>query len=299
MLAACSGTGNLTPLPIAANQQSARSSPGSKSGTLMYVSDANNGTVSVFTYPQGVLVTTLTGFKEPYGLCSDKAGDVWIVDDETSTATEYAHGASSPKATLSDSGEYPAGCSVDPTTGNLAVTNYETVDRGPGGVSIYKRAKGNPKLYTDNSISRGWFCSYDDKGNLYFDGNSSGTSGFHLAELPHAKSTFTDISVTQTIVVPGGVQWDGKYVAVSDANGPNADSIYQFSIIGSTATEVSATLLSGSANVHQFWIDPSRKRVVAPSASLGTVGYWKFPGGGVASKTISGLDIPEGVAISK
>ena len=299
MLAACSGIGGSPPAPVGAALRPAWSAPDANRATLLYVSDANNGTVSVFSYPQGDLVGTLTGFEEPYGLCSDKAGNVWIVDDETSTITEYAHGGTSPKATLGDSGEYPAGCSVDPTTGNLAVTNYETVNRGQGSVSIYHRAKGTPTQYVDASISRGWFCSYDDKGDLFFDGDANGSSGFQLAELPHGGVTFTNIGIDQTITVPGGVQWDGKYVAISDANGPGAGSIYQFSISGSTGTEVSATTLAGSQNIHQFWIDPARRRVIAPSASLGTVGYWKFPAGGNATKTLNGLDIPEGVAISK
>jgi len=298
-LAACSAGSGTTPQLTTPAMQTASSSPAAKSGTLLYVSNANNGTVSVFTYPQGQLVSTLSGFKEPYGLCSDKAGDVWIVDDETSSVTEYAHDGGTPKATLDDSGQYPAGCSVDPTTGNLAVTNYETTSRGEGSVSIYKKAKGSPTLIVDSAISRGWFCSYDDKGNLYFDGDSTGSSGFALAELPHGSSAFTNINVTQKITVPGGVQWDGKYVAVADANGPGDGTIYQFRISGSTATEVSATTLADSQNIHQFWIDPSRRRIVAPSASLSTVGYWKFPSGGDPTKTIGGLNIPEGVAISK
>jgi hypothetical protein len=57
-------------------------------------------------------------------------------------------------------------------------------------------------------------------------------------------------------------------------------------------------LLTGSKNVHQFWIDPARKRVIAPSASLGSAGYWKFPKGGDATKTLSGLDVPEAVVLS-
>lgn len=294
-LAACGGFDSAaTPLPAGAPV-----GPAAKGSTLLYVSDANDGTVSVFTYPKGTLVATLTGFKEPYGLCSDKKGDVWIVDDETATIAEYAHGGKSPKATLSDSGEYPAGCSVDPTTGNLAVTNYENSSRGQGGVSIYTQAKGEPMLLTDPAISRAWFCSYDDKGDLFLDGDTSGTQGFQLAELPSGSGSFTNISVNQKIVVPGGVQWEGKYVAVSDANGPGAGHIYQFSISGSTGTEVSDSMLTSSQNVHQFWISPSRTRVVVPSASLSTVGYWRFPKGGEPTKTISGLDIPEGVAISK
>src|SRR5579875_3506069 len=179
-LSACSAGAGTVPTDRASALRRAAGYPDAKRGTLLYVSNANDGTVSVFSYPQGQLISTLSGFKEPYGLCSDERGDVWIVDDETSTITEYAHGGTSPKATLSDSGQYPAGCSVDPATGNLAVTNYETTGRGEGSVSIYKKAKGSPARVVDSAISRGWFCSYDDKGDLFFDGDTSGSSGFAL-----------------------------------------------------------------------------------------------------------------------
>lgn len=270
-----------------------------KRRALLYVTNANNGTVFAYSYPKGVLEGELSGFEEPYGLCSDKKGNVWIVDDEASSVTEYAHGGSAPIRVLTDSGEYPAGCAVDPVSGNLAVMNYETTGRGQGGLSIYRKAKGKPKNYSDSSISRGWFCSYDDRGNLYVDGYRSGSSGFQLAELPRGKVTFTNISVDQTITVPGGVQWNGGNVAVADENGPGNGVIYEFSISGSGATEVSATTLDQSQNIHQFWIDPAGTRVVVPSASLGTVGYWNFPAGGTPTKTISGLNIPEAVALSR
>src|SRR5580698_668462 len=299
MLAACSGATTATP-PLSSSGVPFLAVPGAKSGALLYVSNANNGTVSVFTYPDGSLVTTLTGFKEPYGLCSDKAGDVWIVDDETAAITEYAHGGSAPKATLTDPGEYPAGCSVDPTTGNLAVTNFEAANRGAGSITIFKKAKGTPKRYSDSSFSRVWFCSYDDKGNLFVDGYPSNNTlyGVQLAELPHGTSAFSNISVNQTIVTAGGVQWDGKYLAIADENGPGNGVVYQFAINGSVATKVTSSTLSDSQNIHQFWIDPKRNRIVVPSASLSSVGYWAFPKGGNPTKTISGLNIPEAVAIS-
>jgi hypothetical protein len=270
-----------------------------KRNALLYVTNANNGTVTVYSYPKGTLVGQLSGFQEPYGDCSDGSGDIWIVDDLASSVTEYAHGGSNPIRVLGDSGEYPAGCSVDPVTGNLAVMNYETTARGQGGVSIYRKAKGKPKIYTDSAISRGWFCSYDAGGDLFVDGYRSGSSGFQLAELPKGSATLENIGVNQSITVPGGVQWDGKYVAVADENGPGNGVIYQFSISGSVGTEVTSSTLTSSQNVHQFWIDPAGTRVVVPSASLGTVGYWKFPAGGEPTKTISGLNIPEAVALSR
>lgn len=272
--------------------------PAAKQQALVYVTNANNGTVFVYSYPKGIMEGELTGFEEPYGACADRAGDVWIVDDEKSSISEFAHGDTTPIRTLNDSGEYPAGCSVDPATGNLAVMNYETTSRGEGGVSIYRKAKGKPKTYTDTSISRGWFCSYDTSGDLFLDGYQSGSSGFQLAEVPQGSDTFSNITVNQSIKVPGGVQWDGEYLAVADENGPGSGVIYQFSLNGSSGTEVSASTLDSSQNIHQFWIDPARNRVVVPSASLGTVGYWTFPAGGNPTKTIDGLDIPEAVAFS-
>ena len=48
---------------------------------LLYVSNSRD--VTVYTYKNGNginLVGTLTGFSTPKGMCSDKAGNVWIAD---------------------------------------------------------------------------------------------------------------------------------------------------------------------------------------------------------------------------
>jgi hypothetical protein len=46
------------------------------SGALLYISSPANGIVYFLTYPEGKLVGKLTGFQEPFGLCSDTAGNV-------------------------------------------------------------------------------------------------------------------------------------------------------------------------------------------------------------------------------
>jgi hypothetical protein len=65
---------------------------------------------------------TLTGFHQPDGACSDKKGDVWIVNNEASpsgeSAVEYKHGGKKPIAILETGPGYAVSCSVDPTTGN-------------------------------------------------------------------------------------------------------------------------------------------------------------------------------------
>jgi hypothetical protein len=45
-----------------------------KKSDLIYVADQGTGDVYVYTYPQGTLSQTLTGFGSPEVLCSDKKG---------------------------------------------------------------------------------------------------------------------------------------------------------------------------------------------------------------------------------
>lgn len=91
--------------------------------SLLYVSDYQNDAVYVFSFPAGELTGTLSGFAGPFGECTDTAGNVFIANARPPEVLEYAHGGTSPIATIKDPGQYPYACSVNPTTGNLAVTN--------------------------------------------------------------------------------------------------------------------------------------------------------------------------------
>src|SRR4029077_5972075 len=87
---------------------------------LLYVADSGSGTVKVYAYPSLVYDGELTGFIQPLFDCADKAGNVWIVDYAAGQMTEYAHGGTSPIATLTGLTN-PYECSVDRPTGDLAV----------------------------------------------------------------------------------------------------------------------------------------------------------------------------------
>jgi hypothetical protein len=260
-----------------------------KKKPLLYVSSVLSNDVYVYSYADWELVGTLTGFEQPYGLCADKKGNVWIVDDGHQQIVEYKHGATSPIATLSDQGEYPEGCSVDPTTGNLAVTNLYSTS-GDGSISVYAHASGKPANYSDPSIANFRFCGYDDKGNLFADGVKT-SSAFAFAELPKGGSSLTIIALQQNIEWPGGVQWDGKYVAVGDTD---AGIIYRTN--GAGGKVKGSTSLGDSDYVNQFWI--AGKTVVAPSQDGGDVGLYTYPAGGAPSKTIS-VEEPFGAALSE
>lgn len=265
-----------------------------KKQDLLYVADYGDGAVHVYTWPKGKLIQTLSGFRRAAGECVDKAGDVWITSYVSQEIVEYAHGSTTPIATLTDPDEYPISCSVDPTTGNLAVGNIETTGDDQGSVAIYPDAQGTPTLYTDPDIDRVFFIDYDDAGNLFVDGRPYSSGGFVFAELPEGSGTFTDISLNQSIGMPGGVQWNHNEIVVGDQQNPY---IYRFRISGSSGTEVGETPLEGGEDVVQFCIQG--KRVVGPNADSGNAMIWKYPKGGSAIKTLSGLSLPFGTVISK
>ncbi len=263
--------------------------PGAASAKLLYVSDLGTRKVNIYSYPQGKLMGALAGFKRPQAMCVDKAGDVFIPDLQTFKIYEYPHGGKKPKATLHDPGEDPGDCAVDPKSGDLAVANVSTPYSGPGDIVIY--ARGKRTALSDPQIRYYTFCGYDDKGNLYLDGMSSGS--FKFAELPKGKRKFVDITLDEQFRYGGAVQWDGRHVAVGDYE---SNAIYRFEIDGATGTKVGETRLNGSNFAIGFWIDGST--VIGPNDDSASVMFWNYPGGGASTKSIAGLDTPWGAVVS-
>jgi hypothetical protein len=261
---------------------------------LIYVSDDGTNEVYIYGYPGGKRLGQLAGFNFPEGLCTDANGDVFVANDNTSTILEYGHGRATLKATLSDTGYFPIGCSVDPTTGNLAVTNSYSTTSGAGSVAIYTNASGNPTFITDSVLVHPRLCGYDPNGNLYVDGFNS-TLAFAFAELPKGAASFTDITLNQSIGFPESTQWHGKLVAVGDGD---TNTIYRFKISGTTGTVVGSTVLGGAETVSQWWI--GGKVVIGGDSGTGDLDFWPFPAGGAApTKTVTGLSQPFGVTISR
>jgi hypothetical protein len=271
--------------------------PSAKTQNLLYISDDGTNDVYVYSWPGGKLLGKLRGFWYPQGECVDKKGDVWVVDMGAQQLVEYAHGGTKAIATLRLAGYSPSGCSIDPTTGNLAVTNVEGDSEGADGyVEIYKKARGNPTIYEDkNDIDHYFFCGYDDNGNLYVDGARAFPPfyGFGLIEMPAASGTFTNIALDQIIDYAGAVQWDGKYVAVADTL---EHVIYEFTITGSNGTETGSTPLDGGSYVLQFWVQGAI--VAGANGGTGNVMFWKYPTGGGAIKTLTDFTDPVGTVVS-
>jgi hypothetical protein len=283
-------------VPVTGDAGHARSwmLPEAKSEDLAYV--ANVYTITVYSYPKGKLVGTLSNFYVPYGECVDAKGDVYITDSRFGKIYEYAHGGTKAIKTLKDPSYQPYGCAVDPTTGDLAVANYDDGSGHEGNVYVYHKAKGFPKSYIGYGFYYYYYLGYDPKGNLYVDGlHGSYGDGFEFGVLPKGGGAIKDILLPEYIAGPGGIEWDGQYLAV----GGGAE-IYQFSFSGTEATLEGTTPLSGAGLlVGQFGIADST--VVTPNQffSSSAALVYPYPGGGAATKTITnGIFYPFSAVVS-
>jgi hypothetical protein len=281
--------------------------PEANQGDLLYVSDAGTNAVYIFSYPGGRYVGMLDGLAgEPHGVCSDQAGNVFVTELNfgNNHVQEYTHGGTTPIATLDAPGE-PEECSVDRTTGNLAVAIY-TYGSGPTGVAVYVGAQGNPTTYTDPSFIEMTACSYDQHGNLFVGGANQ--RGFALAELPAGGSTFTDIALKSKIngkfLEP--MQWHGRHLAIGSTDEFTQQYvIYRVAVSGARARVVGSTKLllkHGYFTGDTAFFIIGRRIVLTEdfNFSESRAGLWKYPDGGtkVNETRKFGSQYSDGVTVS-
>ncbi len=272
IFAGCDGSQPQANGPATTTPSDTRRAPDSKSrmlaksnaGDLLYAVGGCGGTC-VLSYPGGTLVGSLNVGQE--GACVDSDGNVFITNN--TAVVEFAHGGSSPIATLALPGNDAFGCSVDPTTGNLAVT----FNGSNANVAIFPGARGTPAIYDANLA--GLYCGYDGAGNLFVDGYIN--DQFALAELPASSSDFRDITVNGSVGFAGQVQWDGRYVTVL-GGGRRTAELFLLQVSGSAATVVSSTKFTGITYAYQSWI--YKNKILIPYANRGVrarkVGVWNY-----------------------
>jgi hypothetical protein len=259
-----------------------------KKSRLLYVTDSNNASVTAYTYDDGQLVGTLQGFSDPSGLCVDNAGDIFVTDTLGEKVYEYAHGGAEPINELNTNGQQPVGCSVDPLTANLAVAYVSGV------VGIYRNARGSAKFYTAEGADA-YYCSYDERGNLFVDGLSyySHNSHFQLVELARGKHRFDHVSIDGSIGSPGQVQWDGKYLAVGD----NQNNVVDRIEVSGTHGTIQKTVHFNNVQLAGFWIQGNH--IIDPEPGDAQVLVLRYPKGGTPTRTITdGIDGPLSAVVS-
>jgi len=265
------------------------------------MTDANFAYVA--DYPSGQSLhkvsvgTNLTGT----GICSDASGHVFMTGYNEGTSVkgyvfEFAHGGASPIATLAMSGS-PTGCSIDPTTGNLAVTSTSNGNCDGSKVEIYPSATGTPTTYDVAGFACLTGAAYDGQGNLFVGGSVGGSNPppYAIAELPSGSSDFTSISLNERITCTGfecgtPIQWVGDYLAITKPTADHASPmVYHVRISGSVGTVVGTTTFHGHFNRFSgtgSWVQGDK---IVLNYGLNNVALWSYPGGGKALNTLKGF----------
>jgi hypothetical protein len=262
----------------------------------LFISDSGAFAVQLFDFPSNTYIGELAGppegFADPQGMCSDNKGDVYIANTLASTIDEFAHDGTYIR-TLSDPGQYPAGCAFDPSTGNLAVSNIVSTDVGYGSLSIYANATGTPALYSSAGFGKIFFVGYMGKtGVLYLDGQDRSVETTVYGSF--SGGTITPIPIIGgTISFPGAVAYSAKTrsMNIGDQNGA---TLYQISTAG---VITGSTPLMGSGDVDQGTIKGGR--FIGPDTTTQSVEIYAYPAGGEPQSTIAGyFYTPIGSAVS-
>ena len=270
LLAGCGvRSGVPTAGPVAATAARAHDALRDSSPPLLYVSAPS--TIFVFAFPSGDFVQSfLAGINGVEGLCSDQNGDVFVVG--SNHINEYAYGETSPFATITEPASLRAiACSVDPTTGNLAVLNNSGYNAT---VAVYPGAQGTPTYYDVPKMLDSFSTTYDNNGNLFVDG----TESTRLAELPQGSSSFTAISISKKRLPNfGTLQWDSGVLLMASKT-----RVYQLQISGSTASIVGITTVKGGKPYS--WVYDGT--LIEPYGHDKEIAFWKYPKGGKPTKVI-------------
>ncbi len=275
---------------------------------LLFVSDDDTDDVYIFTMPAMQLKGTLTGFAEPQGMCTDKSGNIWITNTETSQVLQYSR-AGVAMGSVSTPGYFPVGCAINRTNGDLAVTNIVSTAGEGGSVEVFANASGSGQVLTNPSGFEYFFPTYDNSGNLYVSGtNTSGS--YLLSQCSTTSGGCTSMTLSgATVGFPGGLNWDrvNNNLIVGDQGCSEGSCQYTATVSGSTATVSGTTVLDGVSggicDVDQGTIAPMSKYFAGPcisesSGQASAAARWAFPAGGTPGNSNTTLEFPIGSAIS-
>jgi hypothetical protein len=271
-------------------------------GALLYASQSVSGSepqIFVFSYPKLKLLQTLSGLAAPPGfICSDSSGNVFVPTTDSSTPGaiyEFAHGGTQAIETLSDPGPgHALSCSVDPTTGNLAVANGSNV-------AIYPHGQSTPVIYDASDVGAA-DCAYDNSGNLFVDGHYKE----EIAELAAGGTSFSDISLSKAVGTYHIQWWKNRLVMYAGHESQKDPyQIVQINISGSVGIVSAPIYLDGDAKHRSSTAEEFAlmgNTIAMPEArGFSEIDLWHYPKGGNPYKVFRPRPIRNGyygVAIS-
>jgi hypothetical protein len=308
-------------------------------GPCLYVSDLVNNEVQVYSYANGFVgaeKALLFGFNGPDGICTGKSkaqgtmgkNVVWIVNNGGSQIWGYQYGQDSPTYIVNvfdpDPGYIPVGCSLDPKTGDLAVTDITSTVGGPGNVAIFtpqdQSISNSPpsKVLLAGNIFNYYWLGWDGKGDLFVDGLDNSGVVPEFAEFAGPNFVSTPITICGpsptcpplnpnppgVITFPGSIQYDSETTWMSfgsQGNGATTHSIqYEFQIVGNQAFEKRHTgmyMVSPPYNTFQdvveYNLDVKTDRLFAPDdTNLVESLYQHTDGGGCGTPCYPTVIVP-------
>jgi len=278
-----------------------------KQTNLLYVSNYDKSQVNVYSYDDGIggkLVGSLHVLK-PGGLCTDRAGDVYVPSYLDRATYEYAHGGTTPIRKISQSGGNPYACAVDSATGTVAITDEHGNGTFQSFATVLVYAKGQrAKQY--KGFAQTLFAAYDNQSNLFVDGSicKDGNCAYggkppQLYELSKGGSAFVQLKLHgATLGHPTGMNWVNPTMLVTD-NGASNDSpqAYKVFVRGTNATVVATLPLANTERAFGTFVRSGY--VIVPDELGDIVRMYDLSNGTLYSSFSNGLSKPFAAVVSQ
>jgi hypothetical protein len=201
--------------------------------TLLYVANPENGVVNIYTYSHGVAgkkIGVIT-IPEPTGLCTDRAGDVYVVSSSGHRVVKFLHGETSHESSIRFTA-YPYACAVDQSNDDLAISVQQPHGKYYKGayIQVFPSGQSRSQRYgTEVGFAKVYFLAYDNKHDLFATaeqcnetsycnyGSNGGAPG--LFELTPGSKYFDELSLgSTTLYDPTGLAWIKPTLLVVDAD---------------------------------------------------------------------------------
>ena len=286
MLAGCAGGTQVTPSATSGPQLSRFAhSPCRGNTDIFWYTMPSHGSVGWEYYPCFDKRGTLSiSFSNPTTLCIDNAGAVYVVNAGAYDVIKWDPSTSSEFVYNPENGNYPLGCAVNPSNGDLAVTLH-SVPSNPSqhsGIAVYQ--PGNPNAVQSRvvpGLATIAFDGYDKHGNLFFDGTDG--SG-NVVLYRYVRYNFKQITISgATLQNAGPVQYADGSLTVMDGQ---AFTVYRMQENGAVTGSTILVGLTKSGSypdtLYQSYI--LNKNIFATFSSSNPafpfiIDTWKYPSG--------------------
>jgi hypothetical protein len=280
-----------------------------KASNLLYVSSYSDNRVTIYTYVDGNAIKLVGSLSigQPGGMCTDKAGDVWVPSYESQTIEEFPHGGTNPIRSIKRSAGYPYACAVDPLTGNLAVTyEFPNGKYGPYGRVVVFAKGERPQGLGPDDLYPIMFAAYDNTGDLFVDGTPCYSSYCNplidntlLLEAPAGGNGFQQLTIVgATIDQATALNWiKPTLLLTNNDTSTHKVTAYKLLVRGSNATVVGTLRLKNAASAFGSWVRAGL--LIVPDENGNIIRTYNLSNGSFLSSFTKGLSSPFATVVSQ